>query len=168
MTGMIEIHLTQGLKAIIDEADVPLVAGRPWHVYCRGRRRRTLYAARMEAGQRVLMHRVILGVGPRLYVDHVNGDGLDNRRENLRVADRQQNRQNSRLDRDSRSGLKGIRLKKEGKGRSKPWEARIGVNGRQLFLGCFSDPKEAALAYDEAAVRHFGEFALTNRMMGLL
>lgn len=158
------IPLTRGLVAIVDEADLTLVEGRRW---CAHLKRRTIYAVCREAGRKIRMHRVILGVPPGIEVDHINGDGLDNRRCNLRMANRLENTRNRRLDADNTTGFKGIRLKPDTP-RARPWEARIPINGRRVSLGHFATAEEAARAYDNAALRFFGEFARTNKMIGLL
>ena len=100
------------------------------------------------------MHRVITGYP---LVDHINGDGLDNRRANLRAATATQNNQNRRPSL-SRSGFKGVTKSSKSNG----WYARIRVNGKLIHLGCYPDPTSAARAYDAAALEHFGEFAWPN------
>ena len=105
-----------------------------------------------------------------LQVDHINGDKTDNRRSNLRVATNGQNRANSKLNDNNKSGLKGVHLKKrpasknrERKQRSDTmgdrWVAQINVNGKKYHLGNFDTKEEAHEVYSEAARKHFGEFA---------
>jgi len=105
-----------------------------------------------------------------LQVDHINGIKDDNRRENLRVATNGQNRANSKLNDNNKSGLKGVHLRKKPtiKNRKKKprkdrmgdrWAAQINVNGKKLHLGYFDTKEEAHAAYREAARKHFGEFA---------
>lgn len=166
-TRMREIPLTRGKVAIIDDEDLPLVVGKKWCARCGGR-----YAGRREGGARnareIRMHRLILGAGPGVEIDHVNGNGLDNRRCNLRIADRRDNMRNQRMHVDNCSGFKGVSFMGGKHHRHKPWQARIKAKGRDEFLGSFSKPKDAALAYDQAAKELFGRFARTNQMMGLL
>lgn len=154
-----EIPLSKGLVALVDDEDYDwLLADGKWHVTGYTHR---LYAARTRwVGKRSFgerMHRLLLP--GTAYVDHINGNGLDNRRSNLRPASAAQNAQNRRRRSDNRSGYKGV-------GKSvvprKPWIAAIGVNGTHCYLGVFATAEEAARAYDAAAVERFGEFARLN------
>lgn len=112
-------------------------------------------------GNIVSLHRVIwlymTGEWPK-QVDHINGNPLDNRWENLRNATNTENSRNSRKPKNNTSGYKGVsfipRLNK--------YRATIMVNRRSLHLGCYYCPKEAAAAYNTAAKEHFGEYALLN------
>ncbi len=161
---MAEIPLTRGKVALIDDADLPLVLGHKWHFFI-GK-----YAGSDIGGRRnkkkILMHRVVLGAPDGIGVDHINGDGLDNRRCNLRLADQHENCANARLRSDNKSGFKGVSFAKSNP--ANPWVAKIYVRGRGLHLGCFSDPMAAAQVYDATAIKLFGEFARTNRDLGLL
>ena len=111
------------------------------------------------------MHRLILGCGPGEEVDHRNGNGLDNRRGNLRPATHALNQANVRRVR-AKSGFKGV--SRWVRPSPRPWRAHITVKGRMKFLGAFATPEEAARAYDAAARELFGEFACTNEDLGLL
>lgn len=93
------------------------------------------------------------GRWPANDIDHINGCKTDNRMSNLREATRAQNVRNTGLRRGNNSGFKGVsRLR--GK-----WQAKIGVNYKQIYLGVFDDPEKAAAAYREAAAKYHGEFA---------
>lgn len=155
---MAEIPLSRGMVALVDDADVALVSGRKWHAVPS---RTTVYAAhttyppprRIES-----MHRVILGLGPRHpEVDHINGNGLDNRRANLRQAEHRQNMGNMRPRSGGSSRYKGVCQKPNGR-----WQAYITVDGKRRHLGYYADETAAAVAYDQAARAAFGEFARTN------
>lgn len=149
----VEISLTRGKVAVVDAADAPLVSRYSWYaLHVEG----LWYAqAKIEGGRRVLMHRMILGLdGPM--TDHRDGDGLNNRRSNLRPCTRSQNMANKKKHRNSTNPYKGI--DKYGH----KWRARIRVNTQRLSLGIFLSAEDAARAYDDAARLHFGEFALTN------
>lgn len=95
-------------------------------------------------------------------VDHANGNGLDNRRDNLRTATPRQSSQNRGLRSDSLTGYKGVSFRPERYRANYPYIARIQVDGKRRTLGRYSNPVEAAKAYDAAAREHFGEFACVN------
>ena len=142
-------------RAIVDEADYPRVSSLRWS-HTNG------YACRKEPGNiHQSMHRFILGLTGGDEVDHVNGDGLDNRRANLRVCSRRDNVRNKSVSSNNKCGYKGVSHVPYGK-RVKRWVAKININGRQKHLGYFSRPDEAAEAYNKAAVELFGRFARLN------
>ena len=93
-------------------------------------------------------------------VDHVNGDGLDNRFENLRLCEQKENVRNSRKSCISRQKYKGV--SKHGK---RGYQARINVDGKQVALGTFRTQEEAAEAYNQAAIKHHGEYAKLNEIL---
>lgn len=108
-------------------------------------------------GQRVakvLLHRLIVGAKPSERVDHENGFTLDNRRFNLRKADAQQNGANRGINRNNRSGFKGVSWNKN----AEKWSAHIKVLYRKKHLGYFTEKVDAAKAYDSAAQKAFGDF----------
>ncbi|MCG7852853.1 MAG: HNH endonuclease, partial [Methanosarcinaceae archaeon] len=148
--------------AKVDPEDYERLAGYEW--FC-AKRRGNFYGARMgaigESGKRgiVYMHREVIEVGKGMVADHVNHDGADNRKANLRAATRGENGCNKRMRRVAgTSKYKGVMFKKS---RGK-WVARIGVGGRQIHLGYFEDEIDAAKAYDNAARKYHGEFAALN------
>lgn len=157
-----EIQLSRGLVALIDDDDLDLVRDHSWHAAIRGRSTYAVRTIHLGHGTfvTVRMHRVILGLTPEDHlttVDHIDGNGLDNRRANLRSATGYQNRCNRRPNQNSRTGLKGVC----------PWTkdrflAHIRVNGKRIHLGLFDDATDAAKAYDRAALAAFGEFARPN------
>lgn len=109
------------------------------------------------------LHRLILGAKKGERVDHINGNGLDNRRENLRFATASGNGANSRTYRNNTSGYKGVHWEhRRGK-----WYANLTHQGKTIFIGRFDLPEDAARAYDAKAVEIHGEFARTNHMLGL-
>jgi AP2 domain/HNH endonuclease len=154
------IPLTKGYEAIIDAADVPLVNGCNWQAHEKKRGDGsiyTVYAVRFFEGDgkrtSKRLHRVLLGDGA-LHVDHIDGDGLNNRRCNLRAATRSQNMHNQRVRRDNASGFKGVHLDK----RTSMWTAQIASGGKRKRLGSYGSPEEAHAAYVLASARLHGEF----------
>ena len=159
-----KVSLTQGQVALIDTQDWPLVRAYSWHACRCGRN-----AWRAETTIRVhgrsthiRLHRLLTGLesGDGKCVDHINGNGLDNRRCNLRVCTQHENLCNRRkfMESSTTSFYKGVSWHKL---RSK-WRAYIRVNGHAIHLGLFINEKEAARAYDQAAMTYFGEFARLN------
>ena len=155
----IKIPLTQGSFALIDEQDFVLVTKHRWFVCGQPSH---LYAATNVPGnttkqRKLYMHKLILGVdGKATHGDHVNGDTLDNRRTNLRVATPSQNQYNRGISRNNNSGFKGVCYAPRG---GKPWRADIGFQGTRKFLGQFHTAEEAHAAYAKAAEALHGEFA---------
>ena len=149
------ITLTQGKTALVDDEDYDGLASYKWRA---DQNRHTWYALRYDGpNQKVYMHRQILQAKPKEQTDHVNGDGLDNRRVNLRLGSTRQNQQNRKTIR-GRSRFKGVSFIP----RKRRWRANITVNGRQRTLGSFKTEQEAALVYNWAAACEFGEYAHLN------
>jgi len=106
----------------------------------------------------VSLHRLVMGATPGQMVDHINGNGLDNRRQNLRFVTSAQNNRNRRVKVGSTSRFKGVSHRRD----RGTWRAMITVDGRQISLGCFSDEVEAAFAYDTASLQHHGDYGSRN------
>jgi hypothetical protein len=104
------------------------------------------------------MHKLIMSTPPGCEVDHINHDGLDNRKANLRFVTRKQNAANARKHRDATSKYRGISLYRE----RQKWLSEIRVDNKLIFLGIFFDELEAAKTYDIAARKYFGEYAFLN------
>lgn len=153
LDGVVVIQLGSCGVAIIDEADAELVLADRWTI---ARRWRSLYAMRQyRPGQTSYMHTLITGFGR---TDHINGNGLDNRRVNLRPATHGQNVCNMVAHRDGTSRFKGVSWNKS----RRLWIAVIQSKGCQHRLGWFADEVAAAKTYDEAARTLHGEFAALN------
>ena len=155
------IPLTQGKIALVDDEDYERLAWFQWHAV--KSKTGIWYARRQtEEGQprkTVLMHRAVLGIvelDPD--VDHRDGDGLNNQKTNLRRATHAGNASNIKVRRDSKSGLKGVYWSEK----NRRWAAQIRTGGKQVWLGYFGSPEEAAHAYDHAAIKYHGDFARTN------
>jgi hypothetical protein len=147
------VPLTQGYEAIIDAADVPLVEGFNWNAGFGGN---NVYARRTVGNSCVLLHRAIMKEPFGLSIDHIDGDGLNNRRCNMRIATHSQNMHNMRINKANTSGLKGVDLV------SGKWRARIKLNGNRIYLGQFASPEEAHAAYCAASEKYHGEFGRTS------
>lgn len=154
--GTHRIPLTKGAFAIIDSADVPLVAEYNWMLD--QARDRPDYASRGDHQRTVYLHRFLMSAGPGELVDHVNKDGLDCRRSNMRIATPWGNMANVFKRTTNPNRFKGVRLRHDGA----KWCARIQIHGKGIHLGSFDTAEEAARAYDQAAVKLFGDFASLN------
>lgn len=157
------IPLTQGKVAIVDDADYEDLARFKWYTY-HDRSRRIFYGCRqvtigIKKQTREAMSRRIMGAGKGEYVDHINGNGLDNRRMNLRLCSNAENCRNRHHNRN-RTGYKGV--SRVTGVRKKLWQAHIYLNGHGKYLGTFGSPEEAARAYDRAAQEHYQEYARPN------
>ena len=148
------IPLTQGKFAIVDACDYEWLSQWKWY-YGQG------YAIRAEKRKTCAMHRVINQTPDGLDTDHINGDKLNNRRCNLRSCTRQQNQFNKGFSANTGSKHKGVYLLICHK-KYQYWIARININGERKHLGCFKMELDAALAYNEAAIKYYGEFARLN------
>ena len=150
------VALTQGRVAIVDATDAHLVSGENWQFSSHPT---TEYAGRSQwAGNRyvkVKLHRVLMNAPDGLQVDHIDGNGLNNRRCNLRLVTNTQNCWNQRRAKNNTSGYRGVSFD----ARRGCWQANIRVNGKLKYLGRFETPKDASAAYDAAALKAFGQFA---------
>ena len=154
-----EIYTSQGFKIILDEADYKELSKFKWGIK---KCRRTSYAKRTftvnGVDTLVIMHRVIMDAPKGLQVDHINGNGLDNRRSNLRLCTNQQNQQNRRPTRNSSSKYKGVSFSKQ----RQKWEAQMKCGTKRFNLGHFALEEDAARAYNKKAIELSGEFAYIN------
>lgn len=166
---MKEIKLTRGQVALVDDDDFERINAYKWYAEWH-RDTKTFYATRAlprdKNGKRttIYMHRAILCAESHMQVDHINHDTLNNKKENLRLCTSSQNNANHRQQSNNTSGFKGVSWDK----RRHKWLAQISVNTKRRNLGRYSNITDAILAYDTAAVDANGEFALTNKKLGLL
>lgn len=149
------ITLTKGHIAIIDACDVPLVESMNW---CSHVQKHSVYARThlQTRPHTAYLHRMILGAAQGAEVDHRDGNGLNNRRENLRLASRSENNQNRRWSKMGDQGMRGVSFHKA----SRKWDARIQANGVPIRLGLFSTPEEAKAAYLKASSELHKSFGL--------
>lgn len=156
--GSVCIAIGHGLEAVVDAEDLPRLLQHRWSPH---RGKYTMYAS---SSRGVLMHRFILDARKGELIDHADRNGLNNCKANLRSCGHSENQQNRRMDRRNTSGYKGVSWRKD----HNIWVAYISQNGRRFSLGEFADPLKAARAYDRAALKMFGKYALTNEELGLL
>jgi hypothetical protein len=159
------IPLTNGGEVIIDESDYEFLSQFRWYKSLMGYactpKARSIRPTKPKLNS-ILMHRILLNAERGQVIDHINGNPLDNRRENLRVCTTKQNvrnRKKSESGREKTSSIyKGVSLRKA----DLKWCAFIHENRKSIYLGAFSSEQEAAAAYNQAAIRYFGEFAQLN------
>ena len=149
------VPLTREYEAIIDAADLSLVNSYNWYAkVCKN----TVYAVRTdrsESKQRdVYMHRVIMGEPGGFDVDHLDRNGLNNSRKNLRQATKAQNQHNAGVRSDNTSGFKGVGFYKH----TAKWVARIRICGKQKHIGYYDSPEQAHAAYCKASAKYHGDF----------
>ena len=152
------VALTKGETAAVDASDRVLVAQFNW---CAAKVNASgLYAYRHVAGTKsvMYMHRLIADPASGMWVDHIDGDTLNNRRSNLRTCTAQQNQWNQKPRTSGSSHFKGVCWSKQ----YGMWRVSIRASGKCIHVGKFSNEIDAALAYDLAADEHFGEFAWLN------
>lgn len=155
------LPLTQNKHTIIDSCFHQELSQYKWQAV---KSRNTWYAVGsiIDGGKRkpVRLHRYLLSASDGSIVDHINGNGLDNRLENIRIVDQRMNAWNRKNTKNSQSNklsaYKGV-SKKNGK-----WRSQIYVNGKKVHLGTYADEIEAAKKYDEAAIKNFGLYAHIN------
>lgn len=158
--GFGEIVLARGLVALIDAADIPIVKDCSWSIY---KASRTFYATTnfVKDRKRIKLHRLVLSAPDGFSVDHINGDGLDNRRSNLRLCSNAENiRNQQKQKRKTSSRFKGVTLYRGIRGSR--WRGYIHYNSKKYRLGSFGTEIEAAQAYNKAALEFFGQFARLN------
>lgn len=158
------LKLTNGFETIIDDEDYHLIAGYNLglHVLPRNRAKYArVYIPATENKKRetVGLHRIIMGItDSKISIDHIDHDGLNNRKSNLRICTHKQNARNTAARLNSTSKYLGVCLP-TGKNR---FVAQIRPEGNKIFLGNFINEIDAAMAYDKAALKYYGEYANLN------
>ena len=158
---MKEIPLTQGRVALVDDEDYERLARYKWTFQSHKGGEGYAFRSEPQTRIRIHMHREILGVAANMLTDHWNRHSLDNRRANLRACTRSQNAANRGKGMGGRSSqYKGVSWHR----RTQTWQASIRSNRERYWLGHFVSEAVAAQAYNAAALRLFGEFALLNEI----
>lgn len=173
--GIIKIPLTGGGFTIIDEEDYPKLCSKKGELYkwvnlCPNKRSRTTYASRMaydffdgskvKVRKRVLLHRILIDCPNGMVIDHINRDGLDNRKSNLRIVTHAENLLNTRKSK-TKNKYKGVYFLGQ---KSRPYAAVF----RGEYIGFFRTERQAAKAYDLQARKYGGRMVTTNKTLGLL
>jgi hypothetical protein len=149
---------------LIDDEDYDYVSKFNWCIYrCtfKGKKARTFYAVAKVDGMAIRMHRLLLGLSdPKILVDHKDHNGLNNQRDNLRIASAQQNQFNMRPFNSNKTGFKGVSYNKK----DKRYAVFLMVSNKNTFFGNFKTPIEAAIKWNEMARQYHGEFAYQNQI----
>lgn len=159
-----------GQIAFVDDSDYEWL--NQWKWFAR-KNRYGFYAGRtmppeIKNGKRIRrtqhMHRLLLGIDNtnhlQIRVDHVDCNGLNNQRHNIRISTPSQNGANRRKNKGAASRYKGVYFKRK----LNKWEVSLQVNKDRKYIGVFEKEEDAARAYNEAAIKHFGDFALLNEV----
>lgn len=153
---MKKIALTQGKFTKVDDSDYIFLKKWKW---CAHKSGNTYYAVRslVVKGNKktIIMHRIVMDASKYFEVDHIDGDGLNNQKENLRVCTHSENLKNRKIGKNNKSGLKGVSWYS----RVEKWVAFIEVDGKQIGLGYFLTKENAYKAYCEACIEYHGKFA---------
>jgi hypothetical protein len=166
---MKEIKLTKGLVALVDDEDYEYLSKWKWCAARQHGNRRGIYAVRatytkLAGGAKrglMRMHRQILGENDmKMHVDHVDGNGLNNQRSNLRICTPSENLRNRPAAIGNKTGLKGISQDKHGK-----FVASLKVNGEFIYVGYFTTINEAIPEYNKASEKHHGEFGTQHKLI---
>ena len=156
-TWVKEIKLKSGQVALIDAEDFEKVEPYNWYYNHSSPRLEYAFGRKKNSSvSKIPMHRLILDFPEDKSIDHINGNGLDNRKENLRICSHKMNMANQRVRSNNKSGFKGVHKQGE------KWVASICSNYKINYLGIFNTPEEAASVYNNKAKELFGEFARIN------
>lgn len=153
---MKEIICKKGEKVIVSDCDYPLLSQFKWTVV---NEKGYLYAKPRMSGAK--MHRIIMGTSfdPKIFIDHKDGNGLNNQRSNLRTCTNMENVQNQRKRKNNTTGYKGVYKNMRGK-----YEVRCTSNGKTKYGGCYTSAMEAASVYDKLSIEMHGEFSRPNHV----
>ena len=157
-----EIQLTQGKVAIVDDADFEFLNQFKWHAlklagkFYVGRK---LTVSKCKRNQ-IFMHRFIMKPDKGMVIDHLDGNPLNNQKNNLRICTHSENMRNCKISINNTSGFKGVSFVKK----NNTYKSAIKLNKKTIYLGYYIDPIDAAKAYNDAALKYHGEFANLNKI----
>ena len=159
---MKEIILTQGKVAIVDDEDFEYLNQFKWFV---NNINEKLYVRRnirlfKNKQTTILMHRFIMKADKGMIIDHLDGNPLNNQKNNLRICTHAENMRNSKIPKNNTSGFKGVSFVKK----HNRYESSIRINNKKIYIGYYIDPIDAARAYNAAALKYHGEFAHLNKI----
>lgn len=147
------------VEVLLDDKDFDLLPNK--NIYLWGsKKHRGIYAVIWVNGKAQKLHRIILGVQPGEITDHINGDPLDNRRDNLRLTNQSGNNKNSCKRKSATSKYKGVHFYRP----TLKWACQIQCDKVKIFLGYYDTEVQAALTYNEAAMKYHGEYAKLNEI----
>ena len=152
------IKLTKGKSTVVDDIDYEYLSQRKWQYNLT--QDKNEYAFTQIKGKTTYMHRIIMNAQKGQYIDHVNGNSLDNCRINLRLTNNQLNQANSKIGKNNTSGYKGVTWNKK----LNKWQAQLMFNWKHIHLGLFSNKIDAAKAYNKRARELFREYARLNEV----
>lgn len=155
------ITITQGQSVKVDDEDYDFLNQYKWHLTSKGYAARRVHypsSRKNPIAKIFLMHRIVSFADNGYQVDHINGDKLDNRKQNLRLCSNSQNHMNKGVQSNSTTGYKGVSFERS----INRYRAYLNLNGKRYNLKTFKTPEEAAQAYNTKAKELFGEFALLN------
>lgn len=148
------IKLNKGYETIVDDDVYEWASKNKWK-YNQG------YVIRSKwPNSSYRLHRLIMNASKGIYVDHIDGNPLNNLRSNLRLCSNAENGRNQKLHKNNTSGYKGVHWSKL----NKKWKVEIKINYKNKFIGLYNTKEDAAKAYNEAALKYFGEFARLNKI----
>lgn len=152
---MSQRRLKEPVYALVDDDDYEKLLMYNWSLHSGGR-----YPATFLNGKFIYMHHMIMPIRKGMYTDHKDRNVLNNQKSNLRQCERGENNMNREISLNNTSGYRGVVFDKQ----KWKWKAQIKVDYSCIFLGRFYSKEEAALAYNKAALKYFGEFAVLNKI----
>lgn len=160
---MKEIKISQGKIALVDDEDYDYLNQFKWYSHKADNKWyaiRSVYIKEIRDCKMIYMHRELMNY-PALKVDHIDHDGLNNQKANLRIATDSQNSANTTSRKNSSSKFIGVYYRPT---KRKKWAACIRKHGKTKYIGSFDKQEDAALAYNTIAIQYFGEFASLNKI----
>lgn len=154
---VVYLGLTKGMETKFDLSDLPLIEGYYWHVHGREKYWYARSNSRHTSTSDIRMHRLIMKANDGEMVDHIDGDTLNNCKNNLRICSRAENARNRSVQKNNKTGYRGVCHSKGGRYKAVIWE-----DGKSKHIGTFGDKIDAAKAYNKKAEELFGEFSRLN------